>query len=147
MDVQFAAPSLEVNIAERLESADFQFREFYKHAPIPREALKVSMALPIQIRTHLLDLKIGHVAYPPSQSALMSPWAGELKTLYQASRGQHLAGRAYNLSEARISGKNTDNVSAACNPDNGLVLFGIQVPVGINLEKLRMQRSLKKAER
>ena len=77
----------------------------------------------------------------------MSPWAGELKTLYQTSGGEHLAGRAYDLSQARITGKNTDNVSAACNPDNGLVLFGIQAPVGINLEKLRMQRPLKKAER
>ena len=66
MDVQFAATSLEVNITERLESADFQFREFYKDAPILREALKVSMALPIQIGTHLLDLKIGHVTYPPA---------------------------------------------------------------------------------
>jgi hypothetical protein len=64
VDVQFAASSLEVNIAERLESADFQFREFYKHAPISRETLKVSMALPIQTGTHLLDLKIGHVTYP-----------------------------------------------------------------------------------
>ena len=66
MDVQFAASSLEVNIAERLKPADFQFREFYKDTPIPREALKVGMALPIQIGAHLLDLKIGHVAYPPA---------------------------------------------------------------------------------
>ena len=77
----------------------------------------------------------------------MSPWAAELKTLYQTPRGQHLAGWAYNLSEACITGKNTDNVSAARNPDNGLVLFGIQAPVSINLEKLRMQRPLKKTER
>ncbi len=68
----------------------------------------------------------------------MSPWAVELKALYQASRGQHLAGRAYNLGDACIVGKNTDNMSAACNPDNSLVSFGIQVPAGINLEKLGM---------
>jgi hypothetical protein len=147
MYVQFAASSLEVNIAERLESADFQFREFYKHAPISREALKVGMALPIQTGTHLLDLKIGHVTYPSAQRALMSPWAGELKTLYQASRRQHLAWWAHNLGKARIIGKNTDNVSTACNPDNRLVLLSIQMPVGINLEKLRMQRPLKETKR
>jgi len=96
------------------------------------------MALTIQIGTHLLDLKVGHVTYASAQSAFVSPWAVELKTLYQTSRGQHLTGWAHNLGEAHITGKNTDNVSAACDPDNRLVSFGIQVPAGINLEKLGM---------
>jgi len=63
VDVQFGLSGLKVNVAERLELADFQFREFYEHAPISRETFKVGMALPIQIRTHLLDLKIGHIIY------------------------------------------------------------------------------------
>ncbi len=125
VDVQFSLSGLEVNIAERLELADFQFREFYEHAPISRESLKVGMALPIQIRTHLLDLKVGHITYPSAQGAFMSPWAAELKTLNQASSWEHLAGRANNLSKADIIGKDADNMSASGNPNNRLVLVGI----------------------
>ena len=146
MDVQFSSSGFEVNVAERLKLIGFQLREFYKHAPISREALKISMALPVQIGTHLLDLEVSHIAYPFAQSAFMSPGAAELKTLNQTSRRQHLARRAYNLSEADIAGENADNMSAACDPDNRLVSFGIQGPAGINLEKLRVQRSLEKTE-
>ena len=146
MDVQFGASCLEINIAEGLQPADFQFREFYKQAAIPCETLEVIVALQIQIRTHLLDLEISHVTYPAAQGAFMTAWASELETLNQASMRKHLAGRAYNFTEAGIIGKNTDNVSASCNPDNRLIFLGPQVPAGINLEKLRMQRSLKKAE-
>ncbi len=123
--MQFSLSGLEVNIAERLELADFQFREFYEHAPIPSETLKVAMALPIQIRTHLLDLKIGHIIYTFAQSALMGPWATELKTLNQTSGWQHLAGCAYDLSKADIVGKDADNMSASCDPNDSLVLFGV----------------------
>jgi hypothetical protein len=76
----------------------------------------------------------------------MGPWSPELKTLNQTPRGQHLAGRAYDLGKADIIGKDADNMSTSCDPNNRLVLFGIYFPIGINLEKLRMQRSLKKAE-
>ncbi|GAI66958.1 unnamed protein product, partial [marine sediment metagenome] len=109
MDVQFSLSGLKVNIAERLELSDFQLREFYEHAPISRETLKVVMALSIQIRTHLLDLKIGHIIYTSAQSAFMGPWASELKTLNQTSRGQHLAGCAYDLSKADIADKDADD--------------------------------------
>jgi hypothetical protein len=37
-------------------------------------------------------------------------------------------------------------VSAACNPDIGLIFSCFYAPSGINLEKLRMQRPLKEAE-
>lgn len=55
----------------------------------------------------------------------MGPWAAELETLNQTSRGQHLAGCAYDLSKADIAGKDADDMSASGNPDNRLVLFGI----------------------
>jgi hypothetical protein len=146
MDVQFAASGLEINVAERLQIIDFQVREFNEHAAISRKPLKVDMALAIQIGTHLLDLKIGHVAYSPAQSAFMGPRAAELETFDQTSMWKQLAGRAYDLAQARILGKHANNVGAAGNPDKSLVLVGLQLPLGINLEKLRMQRSLKEAE-
>lgn len=61
MDVQLTSSCLEVNIAKRLQPSDFQLRELDEHAAVPCEAVEVDIALPIQIRTHLLDLKIGHV--------------------------------------------------------------------------------------
>lgn len=124
VDVQFSLSGLKVNIAKRLELSDFLLREFYEHAPISRETLKVAMALAIQIRTHLFDLKIGHIIYTSAQSAFMGPWALELKTLNQTSRGQHLPGCAYDLNKADIAGKDADDMSASGNPDNRLVLFG-----------------------
>jgi hypothetical protein len=147
VDVQLGASCLEVNIAERLQPADFQFGEFYKQAAISRESLEVIVALQIQIGTHLLDLKIGHITYPAAQGAFMTARAAELKTLNQTPMREHLAGRAYNFTQTRIIGKNAGNVSASGNPDNRLVFLGPQVPAGVNLEKLRMQWSLEKAER
>ena len=80
VDVQLASSWLEVDIAERLKSAHFQLRKFDEQATISGEAFKVCMALPIQIRAHLLDLKIGHIAYAPAKSAFMGAWAAKLKT-------------------------------------------------------------------
>jgi len=62
MDVQLASPGLKIDVAERLEIADLQIREFYKHTPVACEPLKVNVALSIEVRAHLLDLEIGHVA-------------------------------------------------------------------------------------
>lgn len=64
VNVQLSLSGFEVNVAERLEVVDLQFREFHKHAPVSREALEVDMTLPIQIGTHFLDLKVGHITYP-----------------------------------------------------------------------------------
>jgi len=76
----------------------------------------------------------------------VSPRAAELKTLNQTARGQHLAGRAYDFGKTNITGKDTDHMSAPCNPDDSLVLISINMPAGVNLEKLRMQGPLKKTE-
>ncbi len=125
VNVQFSLSGLEINIAEGLELTDFQLREFYKHASISRETLKVGMALTIQTGTHLLNLKIRHITYTSAQSAFMGPGATELKTFNQSSRWEHLAGYAYHLGKADVTGKDADNMGASCNPDNRLVLFGI----------------------
>ena len=83
MDVQFAAPRLEVDIAEWLQPLDLVFRELHEHTAIASEPLQVRVALPIQIGAHLLHLKIGHVAHTPAQRALMRPRTAELKPLHQ----------------------------------------------------------------
>jgi len=111
------------------------------------KSLKVGMALPIQIGAHLFDLKIRHIAHPSAQSALVRAWAAELKSLNQTTLGQHLTRYAYDLTEADITGKYADNMSAACHPDKGLIFIRFQLPLIINLKKLRVQRSLKKTER
>ncbi|GAH62667.1 unnamed protein product [marine sediment metagenome] len=38
---------------------------------------------------------------------------------------EHLAGRAYNLTEAQVLGKDADNMSTARNPDKRLVFRGL----------------------
>ena len=48
---------------------------------------------------------------------------------------------------ADILYKDTDNMSTACNPNAGLIFVCFQLSLGVNLEKLRMQRSLIKGER
>lgn len=125
MDVQFGSPRLEVNIAERLQSAGLQGGEFDKYTAISGETLKVDVALPIQAGAHLLDLKISHITYTPAQSAFVWVWAAELKALNQAALRQHLSGYAHNLTEAYIAGKYTDNVCAAGNPDERLIFVGL----------------------
>ena len=144
--MQFGPSGFEVNEAERLQPADLQLRKFYEHAAIASEALKVVVALQIQIRAHLLDLEIGHIAYAAAQGAFVAARPAELETLNQTPMRKHLPGRADNLAQAGIVGENTDDMGASGNPDNRLVFLGFETPVGINLEKLRMQRSLEKAE-
>ena len=144
--MQFGSSCFKVNKAEWLQSADLQFGEFYKQAAVSCEPLEVIVALQIQIWTHLLYLKIGHIAYAAAQCAFVTARAMELKTLNQASVRKHLAGCADNFTQASIICKNADDVGAPCNPDNRLVFLALQVPAGINLEKLRMQRSLEETE-
>ncbi len=146
MDVQLGSSGLEVNVAEWLKLVDLQFRDLHKHAPVAGETFEIGIALSIQIGTHLLDLEVGHVAYSTAQSALVSSWAAELKTFDQAPGGQHLAGCADNFSKTCVACENADNMRATGEPDNRLVLLGTQFPVGVNLKKLRVQRSLEKTE-
>lgn len=124
VDVQFGLSGLKVDIAERLEASDFQSREFDEHAATLGEALKVNMTLPIQIWTHLLNLEIGHVAYPSAQSAFMRTRAVKLKTLNQPSARKHLSRRAYDLAQEYVPGIHADNVCAARHPDVRLVFAG-----------------------
>jgi len=144
--VQLVASGLEVNVAERLKTADLKLWEFDKHAAVSSEALQINMALAIEIRAHLLHLEVGHVTYASAQSALMSPGAAELETLKQTPVRQQLTGGTDNLAKTRIACEDADNVCAAGNPDQSLVLFGLQLSTGVDLEKLRVQRSLKEAE-
>ena len=63
VNVQFVPSCLKVDVAERLEAGDGQRGELYKDASIACKAFEVDVALAIQICTHFLDLKIGHVAH------------------------------------------------------------------------------------
>ena len=85
MEMQFALSGLEVNIAKRLQLANLQFGEVYEHTSISRETLQVAVALAVQIRTHLLDLKISHIIYPSAQCAFVGTRTPELKTLNQTA--------------------------------------------------------------
>jgi len=146
VDMQFASSCLEVNVAERLESGDFEVWEFDKHASISCEPLEVDMALSIHICAHFLDLKIGHITYASAQSAFMGAWASELESFNQALMRQQLVWCAYNLTEADAAGKDAGHMGAAGNPDSSFVFLGFWFSLGVDLKELRMQRSLKKTE-
>ena len=90
MDMQLTLSCLEVNIAERRQTPNFQRREFDEEPPISCKAFEVNVTLTIYILAHLLDLKVRHIAHTASQSAFVGAWAAELKTLYQTSLWQHL---------------------------------------------------------
>ena len=142
VDVQFIPSCLKVNVAERLQTLSFLLRVFDKYAATSRETLKVDVALTIQIRAHPLDLKIGHIIQPAAQSTFVRLRSTELKTLNQTSLRQRLTRSAYNLTQDYIAGKDAHNMSTAGNPDKRLIFLGPQLPPGIDLKKLRMQRPL-----
>lgn len=146
MDVQLGSSGLEVYVAERLKLIDLQLGELYEDAPVAGEAFKIRVALSIQTWTHFLDLEVGHITYSPAQGALVRSWSAELKTFDQAPRGQHLPGCADNFGKTCIACEDADNVCAACEPDDRLILLSTQFSVGVNLKKLRVQRSLKETE-
>ena len=62
VNMQLVPSCLEVDVAERLKTADGEFRELHKYAAIASKSFKVGMALTIKIGTHLLDLEIRHIA-------------------------------------------------------------------------------------
>lgn len=124
MDVQFGPSGLEVDIAERLKAADFQLREFYKDAAISCEAFEVEVALPIEVGTHFLDLKIGHIANAPAEAAFVRARAAKSEPFNQSSLREHLSGGAYDLAEAETLGVDADNVRAAGDPDISFVFTG-----------------------
>lgn len=122
--LQLASPSLEIYIAERLEAIDLKIGVLDKYAAIEGEAFKVKMTLAIQIRAHLLDLKISHIAYTPAEGAFVASRAAEIKSLNKAALRQHLRRRACYFGQAGIAAENAYDVSAARYPDVGLVLVG-----------------------
>jgi hypothetical protein len=68
----------------------------------------------------------------------MAPWAAELETLKQTSVRQQLTRSADNLAKTHIAREDAYNVRAARNPYQSLVLLGLQLPSGIDLEELRV---------
>ena len=108
--MQFFFPRLEIDIAEGLEPADRGFRKTDEHAPVAGESLQVQMTLTIEICAHLLDLKIGHITQSPAQSAFMISLTSELKTFYQASFRQQLAGNTDEFGKTKIASVNTDDM-------------------------------------
>ena len=102
VDVQFTFSSFKIDIGERLQPADGLIREFHEYAAIAGEPLKVGMALAVQIRAHLLDLKIGHIAHAPAERAFVIALAAELEPLDKAALREHLVGRVDEFGEAHI---------------------------------------------
>lgn len=146
MYMQLGFAGLEIDIAERLKAADLHIREVHENPAITRETLQVRMALAIQIGAHPLNLEIGHIAHSLAQRAFMRTRAAELEPFDQASLRQHLAGRADHFAQADILPENADDVRAAGDPDKRLVFFGLDFAFGVNLEQLRMQRTLKQVK-
>ncbi len=146
MNVELTFAGFKVYIAERLKSADGLVGEFHKHAAIARESFKVGMTLPIEIRTHLFDLEIGHVAHASAERALVAPLAAELKSLDKASLRQGLVRRVDQFRQAHILRKDAGDMRTVRDPDNGLILFRLDLTARVNGEKLRMQRPLIKRE-
>ena len=93
VNMQFSASGLEINIRERQKAVGLCQREFCKYAAIVCEPLKVGVTLLIEICTHLLDLKIGHIAQVAAERAFVRLGAVELKTLNETSFRQQLPRR------------------------------------------------------
>ena len=91
VDMQFVASGLEVDIAERLKTADSLFREFHKNTAIACEFFKVAVTLTIQIRTHLFDLEISHIAKSLREGAFVISLAGESESFNQPTTRQKLS--------------------------------------------------------
>ena len=146
MQVQLISSCLEVDIAKRLKSADSGLWKSNKDAAMLCETLKIDKALAVEIRTHLLDLKISHVAQLLADGALVVLAAPELELLDKATLGKRLSGKADQFGETLLACKNTDDMRAAGGPDSGFVLLGFQMTLCVNVKQLRMQRPLKKSK-
>ncbi len=146
VDVQFITSGLEVNIAERLKAADGKFWEFYEYAAVAGESLKVDMALTVEVRTHLLNLKIRHIAKALGKSAFMISLAGESESFNQTPPWEKLCRRADEFRKTKVICKNTYHVRAAGHPDERFILVSLYSTLLINTEKLRMKRPLIKGE-
>jgi hypothetical protein len=105
------------------------------------------MALLVKGGAQFLDLKIGHVADALAQRAFMRTWTVELEPLYQTSLRQQLSRRADHFTQAHpLVIENRNNMGAPGYPYIRLVLGRPDLPAGVNLKQLRMNRSLEETE-
>ena len=104
------------------------------------------MALPIQIHTHLLNLKVCHITETAAECALVGPRTAKREPLHQPPARKRLIGTADQLRQTGILDKNADNMRTARRPQQHLISFRLQMPAGINPKQFRVQRTLKKGE-
>ena len=90
MDMQFIPSCFKIDVAKRLQPADRLIRERDKEAAIFRESFQIVMTLPILVRTHFLNLKIGHVTEAATERALVAALAAKLKSFDQTAFGKKL---------------------------------------------------------
>jgi len=90
MYVQFVSSGFEVYITERLKAAYLQLWKLDKYAAVACEAFEIKMALTVQVRAHLFDLKIRHVTYGPAQCAFVGSRSAKLESFDQPLLRQHL---------------------------------------------------------
>jgi hypothetical protein len=115
-------------------SVNFKLGVPDKNAAVPAKAFEVGEALFIKSRIEPLDLKIGHIADAPAESALVSAGPAELEPLDETSFRQRLIRSADDLGQRRVVRENTDDVSAAGNPDERLVFLGFEFSAGVDIE-------------
>ncbi len=121
MNVKLGFSCLEIDVAERLQAVYLKLREPNENAAVATESLEVGEALPIQICAETLDLEVGHIADVFAECAFVGTGAVELEPFNQSALGQHLGGRADDLSQAYVAGENTHDMSAARDPDKRFV--------------------------
>ena len=134
MDMQFIPACFKIDVAKRLQSTDRQIRKRDKEAAIFRESFQIVMTLPVQIGTHLLDLKIGHITEAATERTFVAALAAELESLNQAAFGKELARCTDQLRQANIALGQADNMGTACGPNRRFIAFGLDMPAGINGE-------------
>ena len=72
--------------------------------------------------------------------------ASEPEAFYEPFFGEHLVGRTNQFSKAGSTCKNTGDMGAAGDPDEGFIFLGFQMAPGVDIEKFRMQGPLKQRE-
>lgn len=136
VEVELISSGLEVDVAERLQTADGQIRKTDEDAAIACETLKIDVALAVEVGAHLFDLEIGHVAHSAAERAFVVSLTVKAETFDEAPLRQTLAGHADEFREAKVFGENAYDVRTAGDPDDGFVLLRLKVSLGEDVEKL-----------
>jgi len=144
VNVQFIPSCLKIDIAERLKAADSKLGEFYEYAAIAGKFFKVIMALTIEIRTHLLDLEISHIAKTLGECAFVISLSGKSESFNQASAGQRLSRGADEFRKTKVVGENAYYVRTARGPNKRFIFVGLYSAFFIDTEEFRMKRPLVK---